>query len=161
MGSGFGSWGGRILGEVCHFIDYLTFINGSLPDTVYAKALESGDLNKDTLVVSIGFHNGSVGSICYFFNGDKAVPKERVEIFAHGGTPILNDYKALKIYHKGHRKEIKLKRQDKDQKDEMRLFIDAVRQRKRELIPLEEIISTSRATFRIMDSILSGAAVSL
>jgi polar amino acid transport system substrate-binding protein len=153
--------GGRIIGEVCHFIDFLTFINGSLPKTVYAKTLESSDPNKDTLVLSIGFHNGSVGSICYFSNGDKAVPKERVEIFAHGGAAILDDYKVLTICYKGHRKEIKLKRQDKGQKEEMRLFIDAVRQRKRELIPLEEIISTSRATFRIMDSIRSRAAVSL
>jgi hypothetical protein len=109
----------------------------------------------------MGFHNGSVGSICYFSNGDKAVPKERIEIFSHEGTAILDDYKALTICHKGHRKEIKLKTQDKGQKEEMRLFIDSVRQRKKELIPLEEIISTSRVTFRIMDSIRSGAVVSL
>jgi predicted dehydrogenase/threonine dehydrogenase-like Zn-dependent dehydrogenase len=153
--------GGRIMGEVCHFIDFLTFINGSLPNTVYAKALESYDHNKDTLVISIGFQNGSVGCICYFSNGDKTVPKERIEIFSHEGTAILDDYKALTIHYKSHRNEIKLKRQDKGQKEEMRLFIDSVRQRKKELIPLEEIISTSRVTFRIMDSIRSGAAVRL
>ena len=31
--------GGRVLGEACHFIDYLTYLNGSLPTKVSAQVL--------------------------------------------------------------------------------------------------------------------------
>ena len=93
--------GGRILGEVCHFVDYLTFINGSLPTSVYATAMSDANNHNDTLTVSLKYQNGSVGSVQYFVNGSKSLPKEYVEIYSHGVTAILNDFRELKIYGKG------------------------------------------------------------
>ncbi len=153
--------GGRIIGEVCHFVDYLTFINGSLPVSVYASAMTvPGNLN-DTVTIDLKFRNGSVGSICYFANGDKSCPKERIEIYANNCTVVLNDFKAVSIYAKGKKKEKKLAGQDKGQAACVHAFLDAVIEGLDSPIPFEEIYSASLVTFKIMESLATGRAVSL
>jgi len=63
--------GGRIIGEVCHFVDFLTFMNGSLPVYVYAAAMKDPNNLNDVLNISLRYENGSIGTISYFANGDK------------------------------------------------------------------------------------------
>jgi polar amino acid transport system substrate-binding protein len=150
--------GGRVIGEVCHFVDLLTFLNGSLPVSVHANVLDDPSHLNDTLNVSISYANGSIGTISYFANGDKSLPKERVEVFAHGCTAVLEDFKRLTIHSKGKSKEKKLLSQDKGQKTEVQAFIAAVRGAKEPPIPYAELFSTSLAIFKILDSIQSGQA---
>jgi predicted dehydrogenase len=153
--------GGRIIGEVCHFVDFLTYINGSLPVSVYAAAMQSaGNLN-DTLNITLRYRNGSIGTISYFANGDKGVPKERVEVFANGSTAILNDFKALTIFAHGKKKEKKLLTQDKGQPAEVKEFIDAIIKGAGAPIPFDEIYSTSFVTFKIVESLGTGMCVSI
>lgn len=153
--------GGRIIGEVCHFVDFLTWMNGSLPVSVYASAMKvPGDLN-DTLTVSLVYENGSVGTIAYFANGDKSVPKEHVEIFSSGCTGVINDFRYAAIFAGGKKKEKKLLSQDKGQKEEVRVFIDAILKGQVAPIPFEEIYSASMVTFGILESIKTGQAVRL
>jgi predicted dehydrogenase/threonine dehydrogenase-like Zn-dependent dehydrogenase len=95
------SGGGRIIGEVCHFIDFLTFINGSLPVSVHANAMQDPQNLNDVVAISLKYANGSIGSILYFSNGDKSVAKERIEVFANGLTAILDDFKKLTLYSNG------------------------------------------------------------
>ncbi|OPY13634.1 MAG: Glucose--fructose oxidoreductase precursor [Syntrophus sp. PtaB.Bin138] len=148
--------GGRIIGEVCHFVDFLTFLNGSMPMKVHAAAMRSpGDL-PDTLNVSLAYENGSIGTIAYLANGDKALPKERVEVYGHGCTAVIDDFKTMSVYAGGKKREKKLLGQDKGQKPEIEAFIDAVRKGTACPIPFEEIYSTSMATFKIMESIQTG-----
>lgn len=109
--------GGRILGEVCHFVDYLTFINGSVPVSVYAAVISDAQVHNNTLTVSLQYENGSIGSIQYFANGSKSLAKEYVEIYSYGVTAILNDFRELKIYGKGRPYKKKLMSQDKGQKN--------------------------------------------
>ena len=152
--------GGRILGEVCHFVDFLTFINGSMPVSVYAVVMEdAGDLN-DVLNVSLRFENGSIGSISYFANGDKGLAKERVEVYSSGCTAVLDDFRVLEMYTGGKKTVKKLMGQDKGQKVEVERFIGAICGEKEEVIPLEEIFNTSEVTFKILESIRIGAVVS-
>jgi polar amino acid transport system substrate-binding protein len=148
--------GGRIVGEVCHFIDFLVFLSGSLPVSVHATAMQSPASLLDTVNISLTFANGSVGSIAYFANGDKAVPKERIEVFGHGAVGILDDFKALTIHSAGKKSEKKLSVQDKGQKEGVVQFIEAVRKGSMPLIPFAEIHATTLATFRILESIRSG-----
>ncbi len=145
--------GGRIIGEVCHFVDFLTFLNGSLPVSVYADGMRDVNNLNDTLLVSLKYQNGSIGSISYLANGDKTLAKERIEIFAHGCTAIIEDFKYLLIYAGGKKKEKRLMSQDKGQKSEVRLFIDTILQGQGQLISFEEIYSTSLVTFEILESI--------
>ena len=145
--------GGRILGEVCHFVDYLTFLNGSLPVLVQAVAMDDPFGHQDTLSVSIRYANGSIGSIQYFANGSKELPKEYIEVYGHGVTAALKDFKELQVFSKGRPFKKKLLTQDKGQKEEVKQFIEAVRDGKEAPIPLEEIFSTSNACFAILESL--------
>ena len=98
--------GGRIVGEVCHFVDFLTYMIGSLPKSVYANVLNDPNHLNDTLNVSLSYENGSIGTICYFANGDTSLPKERVEVHAKGCTAVIEDFKSLSI-HAGGKKNSK------------------------------------------------------
>ncbi|MBL0717193.1 MAG: bi-domain-containing oxidoreductase, partial [Desulfosarcina sp.] len=152
--------GGRIIGEVCHFVDFLTFINGSLPVSVYAAVLREPENLNDILNITLSYKNGSIGTISYFANGDKSLPKERVEIFYNGCTAILDDFKVLAIHAKGKKKVKKLMSQDKGQKKEVQAFINsrdkACLVSTDNIISFDEIYSASLVTFKILESIRTG-----
>lgn len=153
--------GGRILGEVCHFVDYLTYISGSLPVAVYASAMSDVQGHNDTLAVSLKYENGSIGSIQYFANGPKSLAKEYVEIYGYGTTAILNDFSELEIYGDKKRFKKKLLSQDKGQKNEVKAFVDSILNGGPSLIPFEEIINTSEVTFKIIESLRTGKAIKI
>lgn len=148
--------GGRIIGEVCHFVDLLTFINGSLPETVFASAMPDSQNHQDTLSINLNFANGSIGTICYFANGDKSLPKELLEVYAHGCTAVLDDFRTLTIHAGGRKQTKKLFSQDKGQKAEVQAFLDGILQNQGAPIAFEEIYSTSQVTFRIIESLRTG-----
>ena len=153
--------GGRIIGEVCHFVDFLTFINGSLPISVYAKTMKDSNELNDTINISITYENGSIGSISYFANGDTSMPKERCEIYANGCVAVLDDFKNLSIYANGKRTQKRHLLQDKGQKCEIDYFIESILTDPSKIIPLEEIINTSTVTFKIIESIQKGTCIQL
>lgn len=153
--------GGRIVGEVCHFIDFLTYLNGSLPSSVHAAAMRSASAANDTVTITLAFQNGSIGTVSYFANGDKSLPKERVEIFSHGAVYILDDFRSLTIHAHGGRKEKKLLVQDKGQKNEVRAFLDALREGKDAVIPFREIHSATLVTLKALESLRTGTCVTV
>ena len=153
--------GGRIIGEICHFVDFLTFLTGSRPSSVYAAAMKDPLNLNDTLNVTLKYFDGSIGNICYFSNGDKSFPKERIEVYTLGSTVVVNDFRSLEIYDQGKRKLNKMISQDKGQKTEIAEFIDHIISGKGELIPFSEIYNTSMVTFKIVESILSGKCIRL
>jgi predicted dehydrogenase len=153
--------GGRILGEVCHFIDYLTFINQSLPLSVYATVMAEPHSLNDTLSISMRFQNGSIGNIHYFANGSIALPKEYVEVYQSGITALLNDFCELSIF--GNKKPTRKKRitQDKGQKNEIQFFLEAIKLGNSSLIPFEHLYNTSLVSFKVLESLRSGSAINL
>jgi polar amino acid transport system substrate-binding protein len=153
--------GGRVLGEVCHFLDYLAFLNNSLPLSVYATAMtEPSNLN-DTLTISLRYENGSIGSIHYFANGSTAAPKEYLEVYQSGVTGVLKDFCELSVF--GDKKRIQKKRmaQNKGQENEVRLFLEAVKRCNSSLIPFEHLYNTSLVSFKILESLQSGNPIPL
>ena len=153
--------GGRIIGEVCHFIDLLNFLNGSLPISVFAAVMKDPQNLEDALNISITYQNGSIGTISYLSNGDKSLPKERLEIFANRCSAILDDFKSLTIYANGQKKQKKLLNQDKGQKSQVQTFINAILSGSGSPIPLEEIYSASFVPFKIIESIRTGKCIRL
>jgi predicted dehydrogenase len=152
--------GGRILGEVCHFVDYLTYVNGSLPVSVHAAAMNHpGDLN-DTLTISLKYRNGSIGSILYFANGSKTLNKEYIEIYRNGLTAIIKDFREMVIYGDGKPYRKKLISQEKGQKTEVHRFVEAGRTGVSP-ISFEEISSASEVTFMVLESLRTGKAIQL
>lgn len=148
--------GGRIIGEACHFIDYLTFINGSLPVKVSASALKDPFGLNDTVSILIQFENGSTGVIAYFSNGSKELAKEYFEVFSAGTTCIIDDFKELKIYGKGKPFKKKLFNQNKGQKEMVDQYINNLLANKGSIISMEEIYAVTKTTFKIIESINCG-----
>jgi predicted dehydrogenase/threonine dehydrogenase-like Zn-dependent dehydrogenase len=153
--------GGRIIGEICHFVDTLTFLSGSLPVSVYANSMADPNNLNDTLNVTLTYQNGSIGTISYLANGDKSVPKERIEVFSHGRVAIVDDFKELSIYANGKKQRKRHLSQDKGQKEEVKQFISAVSRGAAELIPFTEIYNTSLVTFKIHASIQTGESIKI
>ena len=153
--------GGRILGEVCHFIDFLTFINGSLPSLVFSSVMDAPTDLQDVITISLKFRNGSIGSICYFANGAKSLAKERVEVFAHNTTAIIDDFKTLTIHTGGKNREKKLISQDKGQKTEVAQFVASIISGKDRPISFDELYSTSLVCFKVLESLRTGQCISL
>jgi predicted dehydrogenase/threonine dehydrogenase-like Zn-dependent dehydrogenase len=155
--------GGRIIGEVCHFIDFLTFIAGSVPIEVSTRTLpNSGEYSDDNVVISLQFANSSQGTISYLANGDRTYSKERVEVFGGKSTAVLEDFRLLELVQNGKRQTVRARfRQDKGHGGEWRSFVNAIRQSGPSPIAFEEIITTSLATFAAVSSRSTGKAVSV
>ncbi|HUK45962.1 MAG TPA: bi-domain-containing oxidoreductase, partial [Terriglobales bacterium] len=74
--------GGRILGELCHFVDLLSFLCGSEPTAVDARSAAS--TRGQDVIATIEFENQSIATTCYACSGDRALSKERIEVFGNG-----------------------------------------------------------------------------
>ena len=119
--------GGRILGEVCHFVDLIQFLTGANPERVFAECISSPSarmINQDNVAITIRFGNGSIGIITYLACGDKLLDKERVEIFGGGKAFIIEDFKTGKLYAGGSCR--KIKDPGKGHREEIELFIKSI-----------------------------------
>lgn len=145
--------GGRIIGEACHFIDVLTFLIGELPVSVAAHALpNNGKYSEDNVSMTFTFPDGSIGVVDYLANGDKSMPKERLEVFCGGMVAVLDDYVSLSVVKDGKKKEERIA-QDKGWRGEMAAFAESVRAGKEPPIPYEHLIGVTRSTFAAVESI--------
>ncbi len=153
--------GGRVIGEVCHFIDFMIYMNGSLPTQVHAVALKDMEKLGDTLNINLAFSNGSIGTICYFANGSKSLAKEYVEVYKGGTTAILRDFKELEIF--GTKKPVrkKLLNQNKGQKVMVEKFVQAVKGEIDCPISLSDTYASTLVTFKVLESLRQGQAVSI
>jgi predicted dehydrogenase/threonine dehydrogenase-like Zn-dependent dehydrogenase len=153
--------GGRILGEVCHFVDFLTFLADALPIEVQAHSVTNLEPHcGDNAVISLRFANGSHGTISYLANGDRSYSKERVEVFGGGAVAVLEDFRCLELVRHGRKQTLRSRfRQDKGHRAELKAFAAAVRSRGEPPIPFDEIVSATLATLRAVVSRTSGRAV--
>ncbi len=151
--------GGRIIGEGCHFVDFLTFLVGAAPVRVSAVALPNGGkYREDNVSMTFTFPDGSIGVVDYLANGDKSFPKERVEVFCGGSIAILDDFVSLTTVRDGKKKEER-RAQDKGWRSEMETFARAIREGGAPPIPYEQLVGVTKATFAAVESIRSGAPV--
>lgn len=156
--------GGRIIGEVCHFVDLMQFLTGAMTTRVYAESITSRNheiTDEDSVFITLRFADGSNGSIAYVAEGDKAMPKERVEIFGDGKSFVLDDFRSATGYRNGREESTKLRNQDKGQANEVKAVCAIVLEGKRAPIALDDLAATTRATFRIRESLRTGQAVNV
>ena len=148
--------GGRIVGEVCHFIDLMQYLTGAPPVFVFAESMsaKSGKIvDADSVFITLRFADGSNGAVAYLSEGDKALAKERVEIFGGGRVFVLDDYRRATLYKDGREEQVTLKAQDKGQQAQVRAVCASVVEGGASPIGLDELAATSRATFRVLDSL--------
>ncbi|HZE64695.1 MAG TPA: bi-domain-containing oxidoreductase [Pyrinomonadaceae bacterium] len=151
--------GGRIIGEVCHFVDLMQFLTGAAPESVYAESIAGGNVNvviEDSVFITLQFADGSNGLIAYLAEGDKSLPKEHLEIFGEGKTFVIEDFRTARLYADGREKKETLRQQDKGQAEATRIACAVVVEGSPAPISLSELETTTRATFRIRDSLRTG-----
>lgn len=153
--------GGRIAGEVCHFVDWARFIVGAEIVAVTASALpDSSRYQQDNVLASLHFADGSLANLVYLANGDKKVPKEYFEVFCEGAVAQLDDFRRLTLTRSGKTIENKAKR-DKGHTRELDLTLKAFRERAAAPIAFGELVEVTAATFAIRKSIESGTRITI
>lgn len=153
--------GGRILGEACHFIDLITFLTGSLVTEVCMNGMgQSPAETTDNASILLRYANGSMGVINYFANGSKAYSKERVEVYSQERTLILDNFRTLRGYGFGNFSKMKI-RQDKGHRAQFRQLLESVQSGGESLIPLAEILNTTKATLAAVESLRRKEWISL
>ena len=139
--------GGRIIGELCHFVDLAKSLTRGR--VCGYKAVRMPSATNDTLSLSLEFDDGSIATIHYFANGNKAYPKERVEVFCGGKILCLDNFRKLRGYGFAGFKKMFLFRQDKGHREEVKCFIEAVRNGKPSPISFQDIVETTKLTLEI------------
>jgi predicted dehydrogenase/threonine dehydrogenase-like Zn-dependent dehydrogenase len=155
--------GGRILGEVCHFVDFLCFLTNASPVEVETRSLPNpGQYSNDNIVCSLRFADGSQGTITYLANGDKSFSKERIEVFGGGSVAVLEDFQRLELVRGGKKRVFRsLLRQDKGHLAEWEAFATAIQTGAESPIPFREVVSTVLATFALEQSRCLGQSVAV
>jgi predicted dehydrogenase/threonine dehydrogenase-like Zn-dependent dehydrogenase len=153
--------GGRIIGEACHFIDLITYLSGSLVDSVVMNSMgKNPQENTDNATILLKYQNGSTGVINYFSNGNKGYSKERIEVYSQGQTMVIDNFKKSKYYGlKSSGISGIFQSQDKGHYEQFRLFLERLKNGGEAIIPFEEIINTSRASICAVESLKLGAWV--
>lgn len=142
--------GGRIIGEVCHFIDTMQALTDASPVAVHGIAAAD---HPDAVAIQVSFADGSIGTVTYSALGDPAFPKEYVEVFSAGRVIIIDDFRSAVFIADGKRSRMRLRRQDKGFDEELARFLTAVRSGGDAPIPLASLIATTEATFAAVESI--------
>lgn len=153
--------GGRIIGEVCHFVDLIQYLTGSLPARVYAETLGSGGYKaSDNVVVTLKMSNGSISSITYVSGGEKRYPRERVEVFGGSAVGVIENFKAATFTRRGRTQRTgNWLSVDRGHRGEIQVLVDVVRKGGAPPVSFEEYIYTSLATFGIEDSLRQGVPI--
>jgi len=149
--------GGRIIGEACHFVDFMQFLAGSLVTAVSAVSIghqETGITN-DQVIATLEFADGSIGTLVYAAAGDRALPKERLEVFGNGKAVILDDFRTTEKFSGGRRSTFRTSKQDKGFAREMATFCDSIVTGESPLPSIAEIESVTRACCLIDRSLTS------
>jgi len=153
--------GGRVIGEVCHFIDTCSYLIGSKVVSVYATTIKKSDQSipdEDNINITLNYDNGSIATISYYAYGDTSMPKEYIEAFANGISMQMNDFRELIIYNNGKTHKEKSANQDKGFQNEFKAFRDSIKSGT-PAIDFESIYNTTKTTFDILKSIKKGELV--
>jgi predicted dehydrogenase len=150
--------GGRILGEACHFIDYMQAISGAAPVSVHGRRIRqhSSGIVDDQSILSFGFADGSIGTVVYAAGGSTVLSKERCEAFGDGKSVTMDDFMVSEFYARGRVRRFKTAKREKGFPEEMACFVRMVLGAEQDTMPFEGIASVTRATLLAARSLQTG-----
>lgn len=153
--------GGRIVGEACHYIDLCSYLSGSKVVSVCMNSMGTNpNENSDNASILLKYENGSNAVINYFANGSKSYSKERVEVFSQERTLIMDNWRNLKGY--GFNGFSKCSsNQDKGHYNQFNELLKNQKEGKGGIIPFEEIVNTTKASFAAIESLKKGAWIEI
>jgi predicted dehydrogenase/threonine dehydrogenase-like Zn-dependent dehydrogenase len=151
--------GGRIVGELCHFVDWARFVIGSSIHSVTTTGLPNGtQCASDNVAVTLKFADGSVANLLYLANGDRSIPKEFFEVFCQGAIARLHDFRTLELARNGKVQKFK-SLQDKGHRRELQETIEAVRNGRPSPISFEELVEVTETTFLVHRALATGEVI--
>ncbi|MFH2052586.1 MAG: bi-domain-containing oxidoreductase [bacterium] len=148
--------GGRILGEVCHFVDLMQFMCAADPVAVSAMCIATDNQEikpDDNVVISLKFADGSVGSIGYFAEGPSGMPKEQFEILGAGRAAVIHNFQKVSLFTSGKSRTIRCS--GKGHKEEVIAFLDGIESGTAPISATSQL-ATTLATLKILDALRSG-----
>lgn len=153
--------GGRIIGEACHFIDLCTYLAGSKVKAVCMNAMGTDpDERTDNASIILKYENGTNAVINYFANGSKAYVKERLEVYSQERTLVMNNWRKLEGF--GFKNfSSQSSGQDKGHESQFQLLVDSVKTGGKQIIPMSEIVNTTKASFAAIESLKNGSWVNV
>ena len=153
--------GGRIIGEACHFIDLISYLCGSKVKSVCMNSMGiNAKENTDNASILLKYENGTNAVINYFSNGSKAYSKERVEVYHQEKTLIMDNWRKLKGY--GFKNfNSASSSQDKGHQNQFNLLINLLKNGGEQIIPFDDLINTTKASFGAIESFKNGGWFSL
>jgi polar amino acid transport system substrate-binding protein len=144
--------GGRIIGEGCHFVDFLAFLTGDAAiDSVQARCAGRPHGPAEDVVIQLGFADGSVGQLLYTAKGDPGLGKERVEAHAGGVSVVLDDFRSVEIVSGGKRRTRTTG--GKGHAEEIAALVAAVKAGGPSPISRASLFATTRTTLLVHDAI--------
>ena len=162
-----GSWyadeeteGSRFVGEGGHFIDLMSAWVGAPPVQVHAAQPRGASAD---LQLTLSFGDGSLGTLTYTTDGARRAPKETFDCSGGGRCARLDNFTRATVWHSGGSKDVKraFGGADKGQGAALDAFLAAVRTGAPMPIPLESVLSTTRATLAAQTSLQRAEPVSL
>lgn len=148
--------GGRIIGEACHFIDLMCYLAGAKVVSVQARRMGDAPgvpITEDKAAITLGFADGSFGSILYLANGAASFPKERVEVFAAGKVLQLDNFRKLRGFGWPGFKKMNLWRQDKGQSACAAAFLAAIEAGGEAPIPASELFEVASVSLDVAEQL--------
>ena len=151
--------GGRLIGEVCHFVDYMQILAGAPPTSVFARriARHGSGITDDQCVLSLTFGDGSIGTVVYTAEGNRSLAKEYFEAHADGKSLTMQDFMETQMYADGRTNQFKTAKREKGFQEEMTRFVQAVEQGLPPVMPFEEIEAVTRACLLAVQSLQTGS----
>ena len=156
--------GGRFIGEGCHFVDLLIYLAGSELIEVQGQELPSDGMRpQENVVAHLRFANGSLAVLQYLSSGDKRLGKERIEIVGGGAAAVVDDFRRTTLSRTGRQQRLPrwLTKQDKGHRNEISAFLQAVKRGGPSPIAFKDLVLSSLATFKILESAQTGETISI
>ena len=151
--------GGRIVGEICHFIDLAQYLTDSLPGEVFASSLSSnGYQTSDNVNANMKMEHGSIVSITYVASGDKTFPRERIEVFGGGAVGVIDNFKQSACVRMGKKEKFRTRGVDREHRDELKSFFECILSG-RPVVSFNEYVQTTLATFAMEESLRKGGLI--
>lgn len=154
--------GGRIIGEVCHFIDAAIFFSGSIPISVYAESFSGDDtsmINNDNVSITLKMKNGSTARVDYIASGGKAMSKEYIEVFSSGKSAVMDNFNTVNYYTTNSKEEKHNGKKGID--EEVEAVIKAFTNGNPAPIPFSELYASAKACILILESLKLGKKIEM
>jgi predicted dehydrogenase len=156
--------GGRVVGEVCHFIDSIQYATSSVPVRVYAETISSSNdqvTNEDNIAITLKMKNGSNATLLYTSIGHKGFPRERIEVFGNNQGYVIDNFTSMEFIRDGKRERMKKFDIDRGHQAEFETFFRSIREGRPLPVDFSEYVYTTLATFAILESIKTGQPVDI